>query len=99
MEQLCSSRMRTRSTTKGRDMKNQTAKSFQLLSHTSAILVRVFVFLLASSLRVPAPEDPPGCGCNGGEFCNPTLGSLNFNVAQAHIGDTVTLIPSLGVAA
>lgn len=55
------------------------------------------LLLLAFSTSVLAIEDPPGCSlANGGEG-NTSLGGLNFLVSRAHVGDTVSLFPVLGM--
>ena len=59
------------------------------------------VFLLTlSPAKIRAAEDPPGCSFPNGEG-NTSIGGINFNSAQnpAHVGDTVQIFPSLGMAA
>lgn len=49
-------------------------------------------------VQVSAVEDPPGCSLANGGAGNTSLGGINFNLAQAHVGDTVEVFPSLGMA-
>ena len=52
---------------------------------------------LILAARVVAVEDPPGCSLANGGRGNTSQGGINFNLAQAHVGDTVQVFPSLGM--
>src|ERR1041385_713501 len=59
------------------------------------LVARFTGLLLAASAY--AIEDPPGCSQASGGLGNISQGGINFNLSQAHIGDTVPLFPSLGM--
>ena len=56
------------------------------------------VACLLLSVPVRADEDPPGCSLANGGAGNTSQGGINFNLAIAHIGDTVQVFPSLGMS-
>ena len=51
---------------------------------------------LALPAQVSADEDPPNCSLAHGGAGSVSQGGINFNLAQAHVGDTVPVFPSLG---
>src|SRR5437899_1515793 len=55
--------------------------------------------VLALAARALAGEDPPGCSLANGGAGNTSQGGINFNLTQAHVGDTVQVFPSLGMVA
>src|SRR5438876_513310 len=59
----------------------------------------LFAFLFFAVPTMSAIEDPPNCSLAHGGLGNTSQGGISFTLAQAHVGDTVTLIPSLGMAA
>lgn len=44
-----------------------------------------------------AIEDPPNCSLANGGQGNTSVGGLNFALSQAHVGDTVSVFPNLGM--
>ncbi len=55
--------------------------------------------LLALSANIGvADEDPPGCSLVNGGKGNTSSAGLNFNVATAHIGETIALFATAGMA-
>src|SRR5437867_1992931 len=96
MDQPCSIPVRTRPTTKGGGMKIPNPKAFNLHRHFSPLIGLLFVCLLLTPSRVRAPEDPPGCGA-AADACQFPDGGISFNLTQAHIGDAVSVFPSLGL--
>ena len=55
--------------------------------------------LLASPAGIQAIEYPSGCSLPNGGLGNTSVGGINFTFPQAHVGDTVTVVPSLGMVA
>jgi len=55
------------------------------------------ILLLAFSTAALAVEDPPNCALAHGGLGNTSQGGLNFGVNIAHVGDTVSLFPALGM--
>ncbi len=76
-------------------MKKTNANTFNVQRHPFPLIGFLLVSLLMLPARVRATEDPPGCIWTSPQ--NPSQGGINFNVAQAHIGDTVQLFTSLGM--
>src|SRR5439155_10108985 len=78
--------------------KNSTAKPFKLQKLLAANLGLLVVLSLALPASVRAIEDPPNCSLANGGAGNTSQGGINFPVMQAHLGDTVTIVPSLGMS-
>lgn len=78
-------------------MQSPNAKSFNSSCHRAALLGLLCAGLLAFPPRASAIEDPPGCSRAHGGAGSTSQGGLNFNLGQAHVGDTVSVFPSLGM--
>src|SRR6185436_50721 len=85
--------------TEGNDMKNSTEERCKSMFQTplTALLSLLVVWVLALPARVAADEFPQGCSLSGGGLGNTSQGGINFPLQQAHLGDTVTVVPSLGM--
>ena len=69
----------------------------RLAGFGSAICWLVISWLLILPARLSAVEDPPGCSFVSGGMGTTSQSGLNFELAQAHLGDTVRVFPSLGM--
>src|SRR6185503_5129737 len=80
-------------------MKNSTGKrcKSKFQNRLTALLSLLVVWVLALPARVAADEFPVGCSLAGGGLGNTSQGGINFPLSQAHIGDTVQVVPSLGM--
>ena len=52
--------------------------------------------MLALSPNASGIEDPPNCSLANGGAGSVSQGGINFDLPQAHVGDTVPVFPSLG---
>ena len=77
-------------------MKNRNERSFNYQRYTASLLSLLFAGLLVLPSPVRATEDPPNCSLAHGGAGSVSQGGINFNLAQAHVGDTVAVFPSLG---
>src|ERR1051325_8451985 len=71
-------------------------KDSGFILHPSSFIL--LLALLLSLARVNAIEDPPGCSLQSGGGGNTSVGGINFNLSQAHVGDAVPAFPNLGMA-
>ena len=62
----------------------------------AAFIGLVVVGWLALPARVSASEDPPNCSLAHGGAGSVSQGGINFDLPQAHVGDTVPVFASLG---
>src|SRR6185436_3025100 len=74
-----------------------TAKPSHFRHRLATLLSLLVVWVLALPARAPADEFPIGCSLSGGGLGNTSQGGINFPISQAHVGDTVTVVPSLGM--
>lgn len=58
---------------------------------------RCLILLLGFSTAVMAVEDPPNCSLENGGLGNTSVGGINFVLGQAHVGDTVSVFPGMGM--
>ena len=79
-------------------IKKTNAKSLNYQRQVGALIGLLCAGLLALPVRVSAIEDPPNCSLAHGGAGNTSQGGINFNLAQAHVGDTIQVFPSLGMA-
>ena len=79
-------------------MKNSHKTTFKSPGLLAALLSLLVALVLALPVNVNAIEDPVGCTFPPGGAGNTSQGGINFNLAQAHVGDTVQVFPSLGMS-
>src|ERR1041385_1232695 len=80
-------------------MRNSNSHPHKLHNLVAALMSLLVVGLLALPANVQAIEDPPGCSLPNGGLGNTSQGGINFTFNQAHVGDSVPVIPSLGMVA
>jgi len=78
-------------------MKNSNTKPHILHNLVAALPSLLVVGLLALPANVRAIEDPPNCSLANGGAGNTSQGGINFQETQAHVGDIVHIVPSLGM--
>src|SRR6185436_5566322 len=74
-----------------------TAKPSHFRHRLATLLSLLVVWVLALPARAPADEFPIGCSLSGGGLGNTSQGGINFPLNQAHVGDIVPVVPSLGM--
>ena len=92
-------KLRTRSTTKGTCKKNPKSKCVNPQGRPAPFLGLLSASLLAFAETAKAIEDPPGCSVAHGGLGASSQGDINFSLAQAHVGDTVSGLASFGMLA
>src|SRR5215472_8228736 len=70
----------------------------KLQSLFMALVAAAAATALVAPSTVRAIEDPPNCALADGGAGNTSQGGINFNITEAHVGDTVSVFPSLGMA-
>lgn len=58
---------------------------------------KFLILLLGFATSALAVIDPPGCDLGSGGLGNTSVGGINFPLSQAHVGDTVSVVPLLGM--
>src|ERR1043165_587615 len=82
-------------------MKKKILNHLKLRSVFSTLIGLTAAAALVLPANVRAIEDPPGCSPSSGSggLGNTSSGGIDFNFSQAHIGDTVQVLPRLGMVA
>ena len=78
-------------------MQDLTVKSLKPDARVRQLVCLLSLGVLLSQPPVSAVEDPFGCSLANGGSGNTSQGGINFNLPQAHVGDTVGVFPSLGM--
>jgi len=78
-------------------MQNLTMNPLKLKRFVQQFVCLMFMALMVFQARVRADEFPPGCSLASGGLGNTSAGGINFNLPQAHVGDTVPVFPNLGM--
>lgn len=58
---------------------------------------KCLILLLCFSTAVLAVEDPPNCSLANGGQGNTSFGGVSFTLPQAHVGDTISVVATLGM--
>src|SRR6266705_2901051 len=78
-------------------MENLTVKPLNSKNRGPELRWLLLAGLLALPAHLSAIEDPPGCSLANGGAGNTSQGGINFNLMEAHVGDSVPVFPSLGM--